>query len=58
MIDDSYQELVKKVWREYVNLEMSHKLLEDDIKGWKHNTFDQVIVKKKDIMARLDGIHN
>lgn len=37
---------------------MSHKLLEDDIKGWKHNTFDQVIVKKKKIMARSDGIHN
>jgi hypothetical protein len=50
--------MLKTHWRGEVSLEENLGRLQHDFKRWKLYTIDQVIMKKKEIMARLGGIQN
>ncbi|GAU43826.1 hypothetical protein TSUD_399190 [Trifolium subterraneum] len=56
IIEDSYFDMLHKTWNHNDIMEKNLFHLQDLIKTWKEATIDQVIYKKKEIMARLNGI--
>ncbi|XP_058773464.1 uncharacterized protein LOC131647604 [Vicia villosa] len=54
---DSYQDMINKVWREDKAFEECLKDTRDNLENWKEHSFDNVKLRKKEIMARLKGVH-
>jgi hypothetical protein len=50
--------MLKKSWKYHVKIVENLDSLQHDFKRWKLYTIDQVLMKKKEIMARLRGIQN
>ncbi|MCH86446.1 hypothetical protein A2U01_0007303, partial [Trifolium medium] len=58
LLDESYQDVLKRNWKHDLKVVENLASLQNDFKRWKLFTIDQVIMKKKEIMARLGGIQN
>ncbi|MCH96001.1 hypothetical protein A2U01_0016984, partial [Trifolium medium] len=56
LLEKSYTNMLKECWDN--NGYVLHNLVkvQQDIKHWKVNTFDQVLHKKKELVARIGGI--
>jgi hypothetical protein len=56
LMESSYNDMLKDSWNREVHIINNLKNLERDLKGWRLHTIDQVVMKKKELMARLDGV--
>jgi hypothetical protein len=58
LLDVSYPEMLAESWRQDMPILYNLENMQRGISSWKLQTFDQVLLKKKKIMARLAGIQN
>jgi hypothetical protein len=56
LMDESYNDMMKNEWEGDVSVVNNLSKLQANLKTWKLNTIDQVMWKKKELMARLEGI--
>ncbi|MCH92036.1 RNA-directed DNA polymerase (Reverse transcriptase), partial [Trifolium medium] len=56
LLDNTYNSMLNASWKGDVSLVENLENVKQGINQWKIQTFDQVILKKKEIMARLNGI--
>ncbi|WJX76469.1 hypothetical protein P8452_59883 [Trifolium repens] len=55
-LDKSYNNMLGVSWNQQETIINNLQLLQHVFKEWKLNTFDMVIKKKRELMARLGGI--
>lgn len=56
MTNTDYAVMLSNTWKEGENLQANLQNVKHKIQSWKVHTFDQVIGRKKEIMARLNGV--
>lgn len=55
LLDGNYIERLMGVWKDNDGLGRNLKKIEDNSKAWKCGTLNEVYMRKKEIMARLNG---
>lgn len=56
IVGEKYQEEIEKILRKDLNMDANLSEIREDISSWKINTFDKVLIQKKELMAKLAGI--
>jgi hypothetical protein len=56
LLDNTYNDMLNESWRGELSIIKNLENVQQGINRWKLQTFDQVVLKKKEIMARLTGI--
>jgi hypothetical protein len=56
LVDSKYQEMLKNSWKREDKIVNNLQNVERNIREWKFQHFDQILHKKKQLMARIKGI--
>lgn len=56
LVDDSYHNMLRRSWRREVSMGENLEKEKEGIKSWKGNSFDQVLRKKKEYLAKINGV--
>ncbi|MCH83403.1 hypothetical protein A2U01_0004223, partial [Trifolium medium] len=56
LLDESYSDMLREHWNDDALVSDNLSEIKSNVHQWKTNTFDKILIKKKRIMARLDGI--
>ncbi|KAK2451297.1 hypothetical protein QL285_010365 [Trifolium repens] len=56
LLESSYNEMIVASWKHDQSVPNNLLKVQNEVKKWRFDTFDQVLHKKKSIMARIDGI--
>lgn len=56
LVDDSYYDMLKIYRRQYINMRQKMEKSKETINSWKGNSFEHVLGKKKEYMARLNDV--
>lgn len=58
ILRETFHEEIEKSWRNDARMDANLREDREDINSWKINTFEKVLNRKKELMARLLGIHS
>ncbi|PNX92648.1 hypothetical protein L195_g015788 [Trifolium pratense] len=56
LMDNTYNDMLASSWKQDKSVVQNLSNVQNDLKRWKFQTFEQVLRKKKEIMARIEGI--
>jgi hypothetical protein len=56
LMDHTYNEMLSSSWRQDQSVVNNLSNVQNNLKRWKFQSFDQVLRKKKEIMAHIEGI--
>lgn len=57
LVDNSYKEKLRGLWKDNEGLRQNLNKITEYSKAWNYSNLNQVRIRKKDIMARLEVMH-